>query len=430
MCEPLNGDSVLHLRARRNDFKELQYSIRNGVVDELNNRGETPLMVAAQNSAACITLSLLKRGADPNSQDNDGNTPLHHGVLASSHRIVAVLRRYNADVNIPNNDGKTPLHLAAEINSTDIISELAKSTFTLDTTVRSKTGETALISAVKRGLVRTVRHFMKSNFEDSADDEGKTALHWACTFSNPTVVKLLITTNNIEHRDNNGLTPLATAVLANNALAFDILYRSSANLYTRDSAGDTLLHMACRLDNVNILKHLVSCDLYPHNEPQNFKKETPMHTACKVGSFRSFTYLLSLDHSVSAIDDLGRTPLMIAIANNSIDVAAAILNAPASELNPVNINSKDAGGNTALHYCSMYDNVRIASMLLNRGASLHELNLAGYSPCTMLSQFSDPLHSAVYQQVYVPRLADGSLDQLLFDVDISEFMWDQIFDFP
>lgn len=197
MCEPLNGDSVLHLRARRNDFKELQYSIRNGVVDELNNRGETPLMVAAQNSAACITLSLLKRGADPNSQDNDGNTPLHHGVLASSHRIVAVLRRYNADVNIPNNDGKTPLHLAAEINSTDIISELAKSTFTLDTTVRSKTGETALISAVKRGLVRTVRHFMKSNFEDSADDEGKTALHWACTFSNPTVVKLLITTNNI-----------------------------------------------------------------------------------------------------------------------------------------------------------------------------------------------------------------------------------------
>ena len=44
-----------------------------------------------------------------------------------------------------------------------------------------------------------------------------------------------------------------------------------------------------------------------------------MHTACKVSSYRCFKYLLSLDHSVSDMDDLGRTPLMVAIANNSID---------------------------------------------------------------------------------------------------------------
>ena len=32
-----------------------------------------------------------------------------------------------------------------------------------------------------------------------------------------------------------------------------------------NSNSDTLLHMACP-DNVNIIKYLVSCDLYPHNK--------------------------------------------------------------------------------------------------------------------------------------------------------------------
>ncbi|EFX80159.1 hypothetical protein DAPPUDRAFT_243900 [Daphnia pulex] len=45
-----------------------------------NNRMETPLIVAAQNSAIRAITSLTALGADVDAQDANGNTAMHYAI--------------------------------------------------------------------------------------------------------------------------------------------------------------------------------------------------------------------------------------------------------------------------------------------------------------------------------------------------------------
>jgi ankyrin repeat protein len=99
-CEPLNGDSVLHHFAKNNCYRELAKGSPGPGVNCRNNRMETPLIVAKQNSAIRAITSLTALGADVDAQDAHGNTTMHYVVLNSSDRAIDSLAHAYANFNL------------------------------------------------------------------------------------------------------------------------------------------------------------------------------------------------------------------------------------------------------------------------------------------------------------------------------------------
>ncbi|WP_199789177.1 ankyrin repeat domain-containing protein [Streptomyces sp. BoleA5] len=85
------------------------------------DRGFTPLHLAAQESGIEAMRMLLSHGASVDQENRYGNTPLWTAVFNSQGRgdVIALLRAHGADPHRPNAHGRTPLDLARTIaNST------------------------------------------------------------------------------------------------------------------------------------------------------------------------------------------------------------------------------------------------------------------------------------------------------------------------
>jgi len=100
--EPTPSDKIARL---------LIQSIGPQAINVKNNKGHTPLHVAALLSNVWMTLYLLRHGANPNETDMYGNTPLHY---ASSIKIRDSLLRHRADPTIINREGQNPIAYALQ----------------------------------------------------------------------------------------------------------------------------------------------------------------------------------------------------------------------------------------------------------------------------------------------------------------------------
>ena len=78
-----------------------------------NEKGATPLMVAAENGQADRIAMLLARGADINAKDNDGWTALMYAMAPESSAAAETLLSRGAAVDAQENQGRTALMIAA-----------------------------------------------------------------------------------------------------------------------------------------------------------------------------------------------------------------------------------------------------------------------------------------------------------------------------
>ncbi|WP_010214518.1 ankyrin repeat domain-containing protein [Sphingomonas sp. PAMC 26621] len=76
-----NGDGALHLVVRRQDSTYLNYLLARGADPNLkNNRGETPILIAANLGSTDIIENLVKHGANVNLGNASGETALIRAV--------------------------------------------------------------------------------------------------------------------------------------------------------------------------------------------------------------------------------------------------------------------------------------------------------------------------------------------------------------
>ncbi len=126
-------------------------------VNLANNKGETPLMLAAIKGQVDIAKTLIARGADVN---REGWTPLHYAVSAPSEdgsdlKMVALLIEHHAYIDAPSPNGTTPLMMAAQYGTRSAVQMLIKEG--ADPTLKNQQGLTATDFATRADRSEVVR---------------------------------------------------------------------------------------------------------------------------------------------------------------------------------------------------------------------------------------------------------------------------------
>ena len=85
-------------------------------VDAANEKGETPLMMAALRGQLELAQTLLARGAAVN---REGWTPLHYAASGPEPQLVRLLLDRGAQIDAPSPNGTTPLMMAARYGAID-----------------------------------------------------------------------------------------------------------------------------------------------------------------------------------------------------------------------------------------------------------------------------------------------------------------------
>ena len=288
----------IYTAIRNNDLPKLRNLASGKNAGTPDDRGRTPLMLAAGVGSLDAVKILLEAGADVNAVDSFGATPLMFGIRDIAK--VRVLLDAGARANEKSKQNQTALLLAASTTgSIETVRLLV--TKGADPKAIGAAGRTGLIMAANQNDLAMVQFFLDQgvnvNAVDSTDKSGHTALMAAAAQANTAMVKALIQ----KGADVNMATTDA-ATVKNGPLAFKdrtalmmaapygspemirTFIDSRANMNARDVAGMTPLMFAVASENqdAEVIRMLLAAGADP--KLQTITNETALDWARKYGS--------------------------------------------------------------------------------------------------------------------------------------------------
>ncbi|XP_060617486.2 ankyrin repeat domain-containing protein 55 [Anolis sagrei] len=278
--------TVVYQAAANGDTNTLTSVIREdpSILECCDSDGCTPLMHAVSGRQLDTVKLLLKMGANINTQDACGRTSLTLATYLGWLEGCVTLLRNGARQNIPDKNGRLPLHAA-----------------TADPYVR------LLSVLLQQSDLTEINH---------QDNEGMTPLHWAAFHNRPQHVQTLL------HKgadptlvDKDFKTALHWAVQSGNRLLCSIIlsHRQGPSIINYDDEnGKTCIHIAAAAGYSDIITELAKiseCNL----QALDVDDRTPLHWAAAAGKPDCVKTLLQLGIDSSPRDINENTPLTYAI---------------------------------------------------------------------------------------------------------------------
>jgi ankyrin repeat protein len=283
----MGGNTALHIAARPPGAPQAAETLINsGInIDAYNLYGKTPLHDAVNQQTGVIESLLLRHHADTEVRDNEGNTPLMDSVIWGHYKSARSLIENGSDVATRNNHGDTPLLFAVTDERSDIVAMLLsggaqihaknadgespftvalsfsdRMVYTLLTRERALTpddeGRSPLHIAVQHAASRIMLdNIIKLGGRISAvDREGRTALRLAIERENYwDAIRYLAASSDVFSADRYGRSSIDIA-LARGTEAIRALCDNERVIRSRDSSGNTVLHYAARMDDMQIIQ--------------------------------------------------------------------------------------------------------------------------------------------------------------------------------
>ena len=189
----------LHKACKKGSVNTVKLLIGSGAVgvDEVDENGASPLVVASSNGLLDIVRLLLESGADMVKAERWGQTPLYVASQECHLEIVRLLIEAGADKDKADNDGETPLWSACYNGHLEIVRLLVeagadkdKPNMEGDTPCGLRRQQTSRTNA---GIVRLLLE--EGAGKNMANKHGQTPLWSASAAGNADVVRLLIGAN-------------------------------------------------------------------------------------------------------------------------------------------------------------------------------------------------------------------------------------------
>ena len=300
-----------------------------------------------------------------NSQDNDGNTALMFAADLGDFSIVEKLLEKEVDITLQDKRGDTALTIAGDngfINIVDLLLE----------TIPSESGM-LLIDAIKQDDYKLVRELMELNTVDInlQDEDGNTALIFACKNDNYDIVKLLVDKGaDINVQNNNGISPLLAACYnindKNAANIAKLLITKGADVNSVDKDQATPLTVILEQETYGLYGNIVKM-LLKNEADVNYKTYsgfTPLMLACASETY-SLNYvriLINNEADIDAKNNDNETALMFACEDGLYTIAKLLVYKGAD------VNIKNNDGETAYTLARDYEHDRIVKLLYKAGA--------------------------------------------------------------
>ncbi|XP_046583701.1 ankyrin repeat domain-containing protein 50-like [Haliotis rubra] len=190
-----DGNNILHLACIRQHMTIVKDILSHDIID-VNNReqsGRTPLMLAATKGHHEVFDLLVNKGAVMALVDDDGNNILHLACFGRNVKIVNfVVSKNIVDVNSRGEHGRTPLMLAAMRGHRDVLDLLVSVGGTVG--LLDHHGNNILHLACIGGLLEMVKHVLSHYIADikSMGQNGMTPAMLATCFDHEDVYHLLV----------------------------------------------------------------------------------------------------------------------------------------------------------------------------------------------------------------------------------------------
>ena len=369
----------IHDAARNGDSFAVLTLLNTGIdINKKNKDGWTALHIAASKNRLEIVELLIENGAEVDSKGDPstvfiwqgGFTPLHYATVNGHKDIVELLINRGAQVNAKTDNGFTPRDWAIKRSHTHIADLL-----------KTYGGKTSSIHThVRDGDLAGVRAYLDAGVDINARDEnGSTPLHWAALEGHKDIVELLI---------NRGAEVNATSEIG----------------------GWTPLHMAASKNHIQVVSFLIKKGA-DEDAKAIIGGWTPLHWAALEGHKDIVELLIKLGANINSKDNMGNTPLDLAIQYERLDIAEYLSTYSANTGtihvvarngyfagvqayldNGVDINARDENGSTPLHLAALQGHKDIVELLINRGAQVNANDNSGSTPLDRATQGS---HTAI-----------------------------------
>ena len=329
----------------------------------------------------------------------NGATLLHIACKEGQLDIVrALIEVYDCVLDLQDDFGNTPCHLACENGRFEIMAYFYFSQFSLTCSLQNNKGETWLHLATKSGSIPLIRLIAFAHIT------WKSNLIRLVNF-NDDILFVLLQRNNFTKLINSfasqfkpdlhGNTPLHVACRENNLTVIK-LYLSELKLVLNFDFNvfiPLLLTLACQLRRLEIVEYLSQYHDLPlltdpyirsdlRREPFAFpsskvQSETAIFLAARRGDYTLYKFLLkpfSLHVTNSCNDTLLHAACMSGNYNMFVEVFSSFEHA---QIDP---QSKNANGNTCLHIACIWGWCEIAEYLISKDFSLDNQNKDGNTP--------------------------------------------------
>ncbi|XP_071612877.1 ankyrin repeat domain-containing protein 27 isoform X3 [Heliangelus exortis] len=380
-----------------------------------DDRGYTPLHIAAICGQTSLVDLLVAKGAIVNATDYHGSTALHLACQKGYQNVTLLLLHYKASTDVQDNNGNTPLHLACTYGQEDILSLMELNYLTFE---RGQSASESPLRSPQHSTETFSRGSSVSSLSSASTDirqeEVKSSykevekLLRAVADGDLEMVRYLLewVEDDLEDEDDTANTskpefchPLCQCSKCGPAQKkFGRISASGLGVNVSNQDGFTPLHMAALHGHSELvsllLKHGASVSA------KNGKHAVPLHLACQKGHFQVVKCLMDYDAKQNKKDIYGNTPLIYACLNGQYETTALLLQHGAS------VNLSNAKGNTALHEAVIGKNEALVELLLQNGAMTHIRNERNCTPADCAEPNSNIIKLLETAPSYVPTAAE------------------------
>jgi uncharacterized protein len=380
--------------ARKNNVSALMRLHSAGIaIDQVDADGRTALFNAIEFDSQLVVDWLLGLGAKPDHQDKFGNTPVLLAVAKGKENILQKLLNHEVDVSQTLANGDNLLHYALRLNQAALIPFLIKkgvpinqqnsSALTPLDMAESAKEKNAIASLKAAGAQRANLGFVQKNSATAEHLVGSAGV------SNLTLLDLAklvvssnvtLTTELLDKRPdlinqplNDGTSLLMLAVKHEDSKMVSVLLKAGAKVNQKGLNGDTPLHQAALLNNIEVINLLLRANADPLLLDD--KGDDVITWAIKRGETSIANTLITkvlsektINPKPLPVDDY----ILLSAQNNKAGLVVTL----ASE---ASTPKKDDSGRDALWYAASNQNIDLISQLLKMGF-VSEVDKQGASP--------------------------------------------------
>ncbi|KAL2093046.1 hypothetical protein ACEWY4_010358 [Coilia grayii] len=357
MCHPLCSCDSCELRVsgRLNDPSIITSLSR-------DDRGYTPLHVAALCGQSLLIDLLVSKGAVVNATDYHALTPLHLSCQKGYQGVTLLLLHYKANTDAQDNNGNTPLHLACMHGHEDCVKALVY--FDLHScrlNIQNDKGDTPLHIATRWGYEGIIDVLLENGASTAIHNKAKdTPLQ--CALNSKILAQLERTHNGSQRKEGSTESPSRSPPPSDSSSRRSSVSSSSS----------------------------LSVELRPEPERPRHREVEKLLRAVADGDVEMVRYLLEwVDEEPE--EDLPAVPAQTELCHPLCQCPQCqptqkkLVSQPSSG---VGVNSSSTDGFTPLHVASLHGHTALVALLTRHGACINARNSQGATPLHLACQNS------------------------------------------